>query len=488
LAIDISGDIIGDIIIDGWAGEVALEKVNHPQRLNNSTPQPNKPYLYPMELSPTTQKSLANLEIAALNAMQEAALTAIQDKDDIVLLSPTGSGKTLAFLLPVLELLSPDADGVQCLILSPTRELAIQIERVWQRMSTGYKVSTCYGGHSMQIETQRLVEPPALLIGTPGRIQEHITRETFDPKKVRMMILDEFDKSLSLGFVDQMTEIIQTLKGLQKRVLVSATTKMTIPEFTGIVNPETVRFTQRNMATNEGLLIKSVMSPTADKRETLFKLLCELGAEPALIFCNLRETTEQIKVYLKEKGMECAVFHGGLEQLDREKALIQFRNGSTLFLVASDLAARGLDIPIVQHVIHYELPSKHTDFLHRNGRTARMHAEGAAYLMLSSAEPLPVYVMDRPEPIELPEKNERPPVSLWVTLYISGGKKDKIGKVDIVGFLSQKGGITKEDLGKIEILDLMSFVAVKKSVVNHLLHQVAQEKMKGKKYKINVAW
>lgn len=340
----------------------------------------------------------------------------------------------------------------------------------------------------MQLETQSLSQAPALLIGTPGRMLEHISRQTFDPKNVRILVLDEFDKSLSLGFEAQMTDIIQSLVGLQKRVLVSATTKMVIPEFTGIRHPEVIRFSQREMSTNDGLSLKSVMAPNADKRETLFRLLCALGAEPALIFCNLRETTEQIKAFLTQQGIDCAFFHGGMEQLDREKALIRFRNGSTLFLVASDLAARGLDIPIVRHIIHYELPLKNTDFLHRNGRTARMYAEGVAYLMLSPEEPLPVYVMQRPEPVLLPEQSDLPPASPWTTLYISGGKKDKLGKIDIVGFLGQKGGVPKDDIGTIEMLDFMSFVAVKKTVIKGLLQQIGQEKMKGKKYKITEAW
>ncbi len=441
-----------------------------------------------MELSTIAQKALTNLSITALNPMQEAALAAIQTKENTVLLSPTGSGKTLAFLLPIAQLLRPDKAGVQCMIISPTRELAIQIERVWQQMGTGFKVSTCYGGHSMPIETQSLSQPPALLIGTPGRLQEHLSRQTFKVDSVVMVVLDEFDKSLSLGFQEQMAEIIRALTALEKRVLVSATTKMSIPEFTGIKQPEVLNFSRKEITTNEGFSLKSVMAPEADKRETLFQLLCMLGSEPALIFCNLRETTEQTKAFLTQRGIECAFFHGGMEQLDREKALIQFRNGSTVFLITSDLAARGLDIPVVKHVIHYELPPKNTDFLHRNGRTARMHAEGAAYLMLSPQEPLPVYVMQRPEPVQLPEQAVLPPASPWVTLYISGGKKDKLSKVDVVGFLSQKGGLGKDDLGKIEMLDFMSFVAVKKTVVKQLLQQIAQEKMKGKKYKINVAW
>ena len=441
-----------------------------------------------MELHPIAAAALDSLGVTELNKMQEAAYLAIQKEPNTTLLSPTGSGKTLAFLLPLLQILSKNKTGVQCIIISPTRELAIQIERVWQKMSTGFKVSTCYGGHPMQIETNNLLQPPALLIGTPGRILEHINRATFVTASVETLILDEFDKSLSLGFQEQMADIIQHLRGLERRVLVSATNKMTIPEFTGIVNPHTLNFSRMEIPTNSGFSLKCIKSPTEDKSDTLFQLLCSLGTEQTLVFCNLRETTEQTQVFLKRKGLDAACFHGGLEQLDREKALINFRNGSTVFFVTSDLAARGLDIPEVKNVVHYEIPLKSNDFLHRNGRTARMHAEGTAYLVLASNEEFPVYLMQQPTTVQLPAQPVLPPSSPWATLYISGGKKDKLSKMDIVGFLAKKGDLQKEDIGKIEILDFMSFVAIKKDKIKQVLQKVTEEKMKGKKYKINVAW
>jgi superfamily II DNA/RNA helicase len=441
-----------------------------------------------MELNPIAQNALTNLGVSELNKMQEAANLSIQKERNTILLSPTGSGKTLAFLLPVLQLMREDKSGVQCIIISPTRELAIQIERVWQKMSTGFKVSTCYGGHPMQIETNNLVQPPALLIGTPGRILEHINRQTFVTASVETLILDEFDKSLSMGFQEQMGDIILHLKGLEKRVLVSATNKMSIPDFTGIVAPNILNFSKMEMPTNSGFSLKYVKSHTEDKIDTLFQLLCSLGAEQTLVFCNLRETTEKTQAFLKKKGLDAACFHGGMEQLDREKALINFRNGSTTFFVTSDLAARGLDIPEVKNVVHYEIPLKHNDFLHRNGRTARMHAEGTAYLVLSSEEDFPVYLGPKPVLAQIPSELVLPEPSPWTTLYISGGKKDKLSKMDIVGFLSKKGELAKDDIGKIEILDFMSFVAVKKKIANHLLKQVKDEKMKGQKYKMNIAW
>ena len=443
-------------------------------------------YLCVMMNESLLQKTLANLGISSLNAMQQTAVPAILNYPNTVLLAPTGSGKTLAFLLPVVSLLQEEVAGVQCLILSPTRELAIQIERVWQQMGTGFKVNTCYGGHAMSIETKNLSQPPALLIGTPGRIQEHLTRNTFDVASIKTLVLDEFDKSLSLGFHEQMGDIIKSLIGVQKRILASATNKLTIPPFTGITNPKVLNYYKAVENTLEGLAVKRVESATEDKTETLFKLLCHIGSEQTLIFCNQRETTEKVCESLYNLGIAASSFHGGMEQPEREKTMVKFRNGSIRFLVASDLAARGLDIPEVKNVVHFELPLKQNDFVHRNGRTARMYAEGAAWLIVRAKETLPAYLHSLPPLVALPTTLSLPEPSPWITLYISGGKKDKLSKTDIVGFLTQKGNVPKDAIGKIEVLDFMTFAAVKKELAEALLKIVQHEKMKGKKYKIVV--
>jgi len=440
-----------------------------------------------METDQAFGPNLSKLGIPALNPLQETAIAAIETYANVILLAPTGSGKTLAFLLPVLRRLDPENPGVQCLVLSPTRELALQIERVWQKMGTGFKVSTCYGGHYMQTEIQSLSQAPAVLIGTPGRVLEHITRRTVDLRRVKMLVLDEFDKCLSMGFQEQMADIIKGLHFLEKRIMASATNKQQIPEFTGITNPKVLNFYKTaEVATSAGLALKRVVAPDEHKDKALFKLLCFIGSEPTLIFCNQRDTTEQVQRFLAGMKIQCSFFHGGMEQPEREKTLIRFRNGSIVFLVASDLAARGLDIPEVRHIIHYDLPLKQNDFLHRNGRTARMHAEGTAYPLMHARESLPAYLPAAPPLLELPQELAFPEPSPWVTLYISGGRKDKLGKTDIVGFLSKKGQLQKDDIGKIEVLDFMSFAAVKKDRVEALLQAVQSEKMKGKKYKIVV--
>ncbi|MCX6217013.1 DEAD/DEAH box helicase [Spirosoma sp.] len=430
---------------------------------------------------------LTNLGISALNPMQEAARQAITQDNDTFLIAPTGSGKTVGFLLPVLHLLKSDQKtSVQCLILAPSRELAIQIEQVWKKMATGFKVNVCYGGHPVETEIKNLSNPPALLIGTPGRIADHITRRTFSLDGIQTLVLDEFDKSLALGFHDEMEFIVRGLRNLRKRVLVSATSGISIPDFIRLKSPTKLTFSAENDE-ETGLTTKVVYSQSKDKIDTLFDLLCSLDSEPALIFLNHREAAERTRELLAERGIHSLVYHGGMEQPDRERALIQFRNGSTRYLVTTDLAARGLDIPEMKYVIHYHLPLQAHEFTHRNGRTARMHASGTAYVILSGDETPPTYLDPSLEEFHVSTKQILPQPPDFVTLYVSGGKKNKLNKVDIVGFFSQKGGLEKGDLGRIDVQDFISFAAVKHDKVKALLAKISQEKMKGKKYKIEVA-
>lgn len=428
---------------------------------------------------------LSNLGIDSLNGMQVAARHAIIKERNVLLLSPTGSGKTLAFLLPVLQLLDENIAKVQCLIVVPSRELALQIEQVWKKMGTKFKVNVCYGGHSMETELKNLSTPPALLIGTPGRLTDHLGRKSFDTGAIKTLVLDEFDKSLQLGFQDEMDTIISQLPRLQKRVLLSATSDIEIPDFVKMESPITLDYTEEEK--NDALSIKLVLSPEKDKIGTLFHLICSLDSEPALIFCNHREVTERISGLLNRKGIETGYYHGGMDQDDRERILVRFRNGSLNYLVTTDLAARGLDIPEMNHVIHYHLPDKESEFVHRNGRTARMHASGTAYIIQFKEDILPDYISDNLKilPVSAGKPLPNPPQNQ--TIYVSGGKKNKLNKSDIVGFFLQKGKLDKSDLGLIEVKDFISFVAVRRAAVKTLLTNIRDEKMKGKKYKIEVA-
>jgi superfamily II DNA/RNA helicase len=426
---------------------------------------------------------LSKLKITSLNEMQLAAIDAATERD-VVLLSPTGSGKTLGFLLPVLELLKTGKQGVQAVVLVPSRELALQIEQVFRQMGTGHKVNCCYGGHSTRTERNSLDHPPALLIGTPGRIAYHIRHDNFDTASVHTLVLDEFDKSLEFGFQDDMSYIIGNLTSLSKRILTSATKMPEIPKFTGVKNPVEIDYLHDTPSVPD-LKLKAVLSPNADKLQTLFSLICKIGNKSTLVFCNHRDAVERISKVLWDKGLEHDIFHGGMEQEDREKALLKFRNGSHRLLITTDLASRGLDIPEIEHVIHYQLPNEEA-FIHRNGRTARMHAKGTAYLILTADEK-PAFLKTLPEFEGLPSKNVLPPQTDWSTLYIAAGKKDKVNKVDIVGLLLQKGELKKEELGLIEVLDHASYAAVKRSRINRTVELIRNEKIKNKKVKIDVS-
>ena len=429
---------------------------------------------------------LLNLGIENLNEMQINAQEAILSHNNVLLLSPTGSGKTLAFLLPIFEMLKPEILSTQCLILVPSRELGLQIEQVWKKMVTDYKVNVCYGGHSIETEIRNLSNPPAVLIGTPGRIADHIDRGTFRLDKIETLILDEFDKSLQLGFHEQMSFIINKLIKVNKRVLVSATSDIEIPKYTRVVNPMILDFIPEH-ETRTNLSIRMVASKEKDKIGSLFNLICSLKSQSAIIFCNHRDAAERISDTLNEKGIYSTYYHGGMDQDERERALIQFRNGSVSYLVTTDLASRGLDITEMKHVIHYHLPSKEDEFTHRNGRTARMLASGTAYIVAHESEKKMDYVDYAMKTHKVDDSNMLPKPPEFQTIYISGGKKNKLNKIDIVGFFSQKGKLEKDDLGLIEVKDFTSFAAVKFNKLKDLLNAIKDEKMKGKKYKIEVA-
>ncbi|MBK7214172.1 MAG: DEAD/DEAH box helicase [Bacteroidales bacterium] len=431
------------------------------------------------------QRILENLKIAALNEMQLASIEANKAGTDIVLLSPTGSGKTLAFLLPVVSQLDNSIPTVQVMILAPSRELAIQIEQVFRSMGTEFKVNCCYGGHPMKVEINNLKHPPAVLIGTPGRIADHMRRGTFDTDTIQTIILDEFDKSLEFGFQEEMSFIISELYNLKKRILTSASEAIAIPEFAGVTSPLRINYLSDSQP--KGLKLKAVTSEGRDKLEALFSLICHLGNSTTLIFCNHREAVERISELLYDKGLVHGIYHGGLEQEERERALIKFRNGSHQILITTDLASRGLDIPEIENVIHYQFPTTADAYMHRNGRTARMHAEGTAYLIMGEGDHLPAFLKEKPEYVKLDAIPLLPENSKWDTLFVAAGKKDKINKTDIVGLLIQKGKLHKDEIGLIEVLDYSSFVAVKREKINKVVQLLRFEKIKKKSVKIEVS-
>lgn len=428
------------------------------------------------------EQILSKLNIDALNPMQESALDAISSSNNTILLSPTGTGKTLAFLLPVLDFLDHDNPEVQVLILVPSRELAIQIEQVIRNMGTGFKVNAIYGGRPMSKDKIELKHTPAILIGTPGRILDHFMADRFTKDHIKTLVLDEFDKSLEVGFEEEMSQISAELPNLKKRILTSATEGVKIPKFVGMENPKRVNFLKKD--TPSQLTISTVISEDKDKLKTLVQLLKYIGEEPGIIFCNFKDSIDSVSDYLSQQRIQHECFSGGMEQKDRERALIKFRNGSSRILVATDLAARGIDIPELKFIIHYELPHRIEEFTHRNGRTARVNEAGTAYVLQWDKEPLPEFIK-KSKGINI-SKTNRLGDPLWETLFISGGRKDKISKGDIAGLFFKQGGLIKEQLGDIELKQDCAFVAVPKSKSDTLVIELNNSRLKKKKVRITV--
>lgn len=427
------------------------------------------------------EQILSNLGFESLNPMQEEALKAVQQHENITLLSATGSGKTLAFLLGILQKTPIEPKKTKALIIAPTRELATQIEKVFKAMRTFLKITCCYGGHKREIEENELIDPPFLIVGTPGRLGDHIRRGNIDTSAIDFLVLDEFDKSLELGFQEEVQFILEQLPGIKHRMLTSATAAVEIPEFVGMQNAQVLNFINEQLP--ERLAIQMVKSPDSDKIETLFKLICHLGARPTIVFCNHREAVERISYLLWERGITNEYYHGAMEQREREAALSKFRNGSTYILVTTDLAARGLDIPHIRYIVHYHLPLSEDAYIHRNGRTARMEASGTAILLLNPSESLPEYIKEDVDEIALEEQYALPEKPKWVTLYMPLGKKDKVNKIDVVGFLGKIGQLKKEDIGVIDVKDYHLFVGVRKTKAAHAFTLIKEARIKGKKAK-----
>lgn len=415
-----------------------------------------------------------------LLGIQEESISEFSKGNDVVVLSKTGSGKTLAFLLPVLnELDMENNQDVQAVILSPTRELCLQIEKVFKSLRTGLKVTTCYGGHPMRIEKNSLSETPSIIIATPGRLTDHIRRENINLSETKFLIVDEFDKCLEFGFSEEIYDIYSEFKHLNQHILTSATRIESYPDYLNFKNLVTIDHIKDDTSLD---LIEYGVQSEGNLHSTLELLLNSFGQERNMVFVNYREVCDDLVDHLSECGIVCAVYHGGLDQETRERELIKFSNGSANTIVCTDLGSRGLDIPDVKHIVHFQYPSSLEAFTHRKGRTARMDESGFSYLFMAPNRQLPEYIMPpkedytyKPQASQLPE---------FETIYISGGKKEKIGKIDVVGFFSKIGKLSGKEVGVIDVKDHLTYVAIKRSKVDQVFKNISGERLKGKRMKI----
>lgn len=423
--------------------------------------------------------ALQKLGIAELNAMQQESVSRYSEGKDMVLLSPTGTGKTLAYLLPVLQSLNPEDDRVQAVVMVPSRELALQIDGVVKQMKSVIRSVSCYGGRPAMEEHRTLMGvKPHIVIATPGRLVDHLEKRNIESDAIRTLVIDEFDKCLEFGFLDEMQHAIELMPMLSRRYLLSATESSKIPEFVGFTSLIFLNYQGENEEVASRISVHLVKSPVKDKLETLLCLLKVFGQQSTIVFLNYREAVERTYKFLKDNGVGCEMFHGAMDQEHREKSLYKFSNGTSNVLVSTDLSARGLDIPEIDNIVHYHLPLNEDAYIHRNGRTARWEAEGNSYIILHDEESLPEYIDDAPE-FFIPKKLPEIQPSKWATIYIGKGKKDKLSKMDVLGFVCKIGGLTRDDVGRIDVKDHQCFVAVKRKMLRSALEKMKGQKIKG---------
>lgn len=423
---------------------------------------------------------LGRLGIAAPNAMQQAVWASQARR--IIVLSPTGSGKTAAFGAALYRKLADvGTPGVKAVVLAPTRELVLQVHEVVRKLCAGYKVTALYGRHAVADETASLSVAPDIIVATPGRLLDHLTRGSVSIARVQILVIDEYDKALEMGFHDEMSKIVRQMKAVSQVILTSATPLAEPPGFLDLTGAETIDFSGE-ASPKSRTHIALVESPARDKIQTLVDLLRSMPNGKVIVFVNHRESAERVYERLRAENLPAGIYHGGLEQLDRERAVIQLENATTPILVATDLAARGLDIDSVAAVVHYHLPVSAEAWTHRNGRTARVGASGNVYVITSEGDSVPEFVVwdSQYNPTGHSDDPVRPS---GATLHINAGRKEKISRGDIVGFLIKNLELEAAEIGRIDLRDHAAYVAVPRRALS-LIHSLQSPKIKGKRVKI----
>ncbi len=418
---------------------------------------------------------LAKLGHSSLTAMQQKVFDPLFSGNDVWLTAPTGSGKTLAFLLPLVLRISQQK--LRALIIVPTRELAIQTAQVARNLGSGLSVVLSYGGNNRHREILALQRNPDLIIGTPGRLSDH-HRNSVLSGVFATVVLDEYDKSLEIGFKEEMKDLIDAFTTeLNQVVLTSATKDSQLPLLEKRNDWKNFEF--ETIEKRGRVKTWMVNSTSKDKLEIVSHLLNDIGGQKVIVFVNHKESADRVGDSLQKAHFNAAVFHGGLDQFERETVISKFRNGTVNILVATDLAARGLDIPLARFVVHYHFPHKAEEMVHRNGRTGRMGSDGDIYFIRFEGEDLPGFLSPIPaEYFPTFEKTAEVPESM-TTWQINKGRKDKISKSDIVGFLTQSCQIEAGQIGSIDLGEHQALIALKEEACslitegNHKIKKLA---------------
>lgn len=447
-----------------------------------------------LALSPAQLKNLQSLGYLQMTPVQAQTLPPALAGRDLIAQAKTGSGKTAAFALPLLDQLNPRDFGAQALVLCPTRELATQVATEIRRLARhqqNIKVVILCGGQPIGPQIGSLDHGAHIVVGTPGRITDHLRKQTLSLQRANCVVLDEADRMLDMGFIKDIRSILAQTPSNRQTLLFSATYPDDMLALSQEFQTAPLRISLESVHDEQKINQHFYLCGRKDKLNALQRLLSHYRPLASIIFCNTKDSTREVCSYLKESGIPAMGLHGDLEQRDRDQILVQFRQQSCRVLVATDVAARGLDIDDLPAVINYDLPRETANYVHRIGRTGRAGKKGLALCLFADSER---YKLDRigkllerqldiMEIDSLPATDKALPPPSCVSIRIAAGRKEKIRPGDILGALTGDAGIAGKAVGKIDVMEYATFVAIARPQARRALARLQNGTIKGRKFK-----
>ena len=448
-----------------------------------------------LDLPLSQLENLTALGYTTMTPIQEAALPLALDGKDLIAQAKTGSGKTAAFGIALLNKLDIKRFEVQALVVCPTRELSNQVAdelRRLARFKSNIKIVVLSGGVPTRPQISSLEHGAHVVVGTPGRLNDMIQKKHVDFTQVGTVVLDEGDRMLEMGFKEQIIDLLEFTPKVRQTLLFSAT----FPEDIGYIsrrfqkNPMEIAVeSQHGMETIDQ---QFYICHHKEKLAGLVRILAARAYDHAMIFCNTKALVQDVLTFLDDKGFNAVGLHGDMEQREREQVLMQFKHHSTNLLVATDVAARGLDIEALPAVINFELPRDGDTYVHRIGRTGRAGLEGVAITLFTEKESYKLENLGKMqghamqyESIErLPQLRKNRVEPKYLTLYISGGRKDKVRRGDVLGAIIKEAGVAGEHVGKIDVVDHSTYVAIEREFAHQVVSRLNQGKIKGRRFKV----
>jgi len=440
-------------------------------------------------------KSIASLAYKTMTPVQVQTLPSLLSGQDLIAEAATGSGKTAAFAIGLLNRLDAQSYSTQALILTPTRELADQVATEIRRLAStiaNVKVLTLCGGKPMGPQLASLRREPHIVVGTPGRILKHLEKQTLHLGDLRTLVLDEADRMLDMGFHDDIMAIIGKTPATRQTLLFSATYTDSIRHISRDVQRNPVDVRVENIGSEPDIEQVFIQLDEAERVETLFKIIAHYEPESSLVFCNTRAKCQQLVDALRQRDLHALALHGDLEQFERDQVLTQFAGKSSSILVATDVAARGLDVKELAAVINFELPRDPEVHTHRIGRTARAGCKGLAVSLFTAAQQRHLRAIEEFQGstatlVNAADLTTPPNFNLYpamVTLLVNCGRKDKIRPGDLLGALTASGELAGDQIGKITLFDRLAYVAVQRQVAKTALAILAEGRIKGKSFRV----